>query len=423
MGKAGFKTIPIKKVHETIEEAFDEVLEIGETRGDLGFDIDGAVIKVNSLAARSALGSTSKFPRWAAAYKFPPEQKETKLRDIVVQVGRTGVLTPNAVFDPIRLAGTSVSRATLHNMDFIRERDIKIGDTIVVQKAGEIIPEVVKALPEKRSGEEIEFEMPAFCPICGAPVVQEDGEAAYRCTGGECPAQLARNVVHFASKGAMDIEGVGPALVDRLLEKSLISSAADLYYLKREDIVPLDKMGEKSADNLLSAIEKSKENDLSALIYALGIRNIGQKAGKDLAKRFKTLDNLIAASAEDIAAVENFAMISAESVKSFFAVEQNMDIVEKLRRAGVNFNSLEEDAGDKFAGMTFVLTGTLPTLKRDEAAKIIEQNGGKVAGSVSKKTSFVVVGADAGSKLAKAEALGIALLNEEDFLKMAGDGE
>lgn len=416
----GFKTIPIKKVFSTIEDAFDEVLAIGERRGELDFDIDGAVIKINSLSQRTLLGSTAKFPRWAAAYKYPPEQKETKLNAIVVQVGRTGVLTPNAEFDPIRLAGTTVSRATLHNLDFIREKDIKIGDTIVVQKAGDIIPEVVRVVKNNRTGKETDFEMPTVCPVCGAPVYREESEAAYRCSGGECPAQLARNVIHFASKGAMDIEGLGPRVVDALLDSNLISSAADLYTLKKEDIVPLEKMGEKSAENLINAIEKSKSNDLSRLIFALGIRNIGQKAGKELAKKFDSLDEIISATAEEISACEDFGAIMAESIKSFFAVPQNMDIVEKLRQAGVNFKSTEKSAGGIFSGKTFVLTGTLPTLTRSEATKIIEDNGGKTSSSVSKKTDFVLLGLDAGSKLEKALKLSVPTISEDEFLKMAG---
>lgn len=414
----GFKTIPITSVFTSIEDAFDEVLAIGERRGDLGFDIDGAVIKVNSFSQREALGSTAKFPRWAAAYKYPPEQKETKLNRIVIQVGRTGVLTPNAEFDSIRLAGTTVSRATLHNLDFIREKDIMVGDTIVVQKAGDIIPEVVRVVKEKRTGKETMFEMPRFCPVCSAPVYREESEAAYRCSGGECPAQLSRNVIHFASKGAMDIEGLGPAVVNMLLDNKLIASAADLYSLKKDDIIPLEKMGEKSAENLINAIEKSKENDLSRLIFALGIRNIGQKAGKELAKRFGSLDNIINASIDEISACEDFGLIMAESIKSFFAVEQNMDIVEKLRLAGVNFESKEKAQSSLFSGKTFVLTGTLPTLKRSEAAKLIEDNGGKTSSSVSKKTDYVLLGEDAGSKLDKAIQLGIPTISEEEFLAM-----
>lgn len=414
----GFKTIPVEKTFDSIEAAFDEVVKIGDRRGELDFDIDGAVIKINDFEQRKLLGSTAKFPRWAAAYKYPPEQKETRLNRITLQVGRTGVLTPNAEFDPIRLSGTTVSRATLHNLDFIRDKDIKIGDIIVVQKAGEIIPEVVGSLPEKRTGSEEAFHMPTHCPVCGAPVVREENEAAYRCTGGECPAQLARNVIHFASKGAMDIEGLGPAVVNMLLGKSLISSAADLYYLTREDIIPLEKMGEKSADNLINAIEKSKSNDLSNLIFALGIRNIGQKAAKELAKRFDSLDALMEASVEEIASVEDFGTIMAESVKSFFSVEQNIDIVEKLRAKGVNFTSLSKPQGGIFTGKTFVLTGTLPTLTRSEATRLIEDNGGKTSSSVSKKTDYVLLGEDAGSKKEKAEKLNIPVLSEEEFLNM-----
>ncbi len=419
----GFKTSPIKEVFNSIEEAFDEVIAIGERRGELGFDIDGAVIKVNSLAQRQLLGSTAKYPRWAAAYKYPPEQKATRLNRIVIQVGRTGVLTPNAEFDPIRLAGTTVSRATLHNLDFIRERDIKVGDTIIVQKAGDIIPEVVKVLFEKRTGEEENFEMPLTCPVCNAPVFREEGEAAYRCSGTACPAQLARNVIHFASKGAMDIEGLGPAVVHQLLDNNLIASAADLYTLKKEGIITLDKMGEKSADNLLNAIEKSKENDLSRLIFALGIRNIGQKAGKVLSKSFDSLDALMNASVEEIASCEDFGMIMAESIKHFFQIEQNVALVEKLRSAGVNFLSKEKPQGNLFAGKTFVLTGTLPTLSRSEASKLIEDNGGKTSSSVSKKTDYVLLGEDAGSKLEKALKLGITTISEEEFLAMLGGAE
>ncbi len=372
LAQLGFKTIPIKKVFNSIEEAFDEVLRIGESRGELGFDIDGAVIKVDSLAQREILGSTAKCPRWAAAYKFPAEKKETRLTDITVQVGRTGVLTPNAVLEPVRLAGTTVSRATLHNVDYIREKDIKIGDTVVVQKAGDIIPEVLYVVKEKRTGAEKDFVMPARCPVCGAETVREEGEAAVRCTGGECPAQLARNIIHYTSRDAMDIEGLGPAVVNRLLEENLIKSVADLYILKPEQLENLEKMGKKSAAKLVTAIERSKERDLANLIFALGIRHVGSRGGKQLARRFKTLDALMAAPAEEIAAVEDMGDITAASVKKFFAQEQNMDIVAGLRRAGVNFNSLEEEPpGGAFEGKTFVITGTLPTFKRSEAAAII----------------------------------------------------
>ncbi len=421
LAELGFKTIPIKRVFPTIEEAFEEVLRIGEERGELDFDIDGAVIKVNSLAQREALGSTAKCPRWAAAYKFPAERKETKLIDIAVQVGRTGVLTPNAVLEPVRLAGTTVSRATLHNIDFIREKDIMIGDTVVVQKAGDIIPEVLDVVREKRDGTERVFEMPDRCPVCGAAAVREEGEAAVRCTGGECPAQLARIIIHFAGRDAMDIEGLGPSLVNQLLDRELIHSSADLYSLKAEELENLDKMGKKSAANLIAAIERSKERDLSSLLFALGIRHVGSRGGRQLAMRFRTLDNLINASEEEIAAVEDMGWITAASVKNYFAQDQNMDIVEGLRRAGVNFDCLE-DASEEGAltGLTFVLTGTLPNLKRSDAAALIEKAGGKVSGSVSKKTSFVVAGEEAGSKLDKANALGIAVIDEAGLMRMLG---
>ncbi len=421
LAELGFKTIPIKTVFSTIEAAFAEVERIGGERGKLGFDIDGAVIKVNSLSQRDALGSTVKCPRWAVAYKYPAEKKETKLTDIIVQVGRTGVLTPNAVLEPVRLAGTTVSRATLHNIDYIREKDIKIGDTVLVQKAGDIIPEVLEVAKDKRTGAEREFHMPEHCPVCGAEAVREEGEAAVRCTGGECPAQLARNIVHFTSRDAMDIEGLGPALVSKLLEEKMVSSVADLYTLEAERLESLEKLGKKSASNLIAAIERSKDRDLANLVYALGIRHVGSKAGRQLALRFGTLDALIAAEIEDIAAVEDIGMITAESVKRFFAQAQNMDIVEKLRTAGVNFSCREEKKSGVFDGLTFVLTGTLPNLKRSDAAKIIEDNGGKVSGSVSKKTSCVVAGEEAGSKLDKANSLGIEVIDEAELLRRAGE--
>lgn len=421
--KLGFKTSPIRKVFSTIEEAFEEVLRIGESRGELDFDIDGAVIKVDSLAQREALGSTAKCPRWAVAYKFPAEKKETRLLDIVVQVGRTGVLTPNAVLAPVRLAGTTVARATLHNIDFIREKDIMIGDTVVVQKAGDIIPEVLDVVREKRDGSERVFEMPDRCPVCGAATVREEGEAAVRCTGGECPAQLARIIIHFAGRDAMDIEGLGPAVVNQLLDSSLIHSAADLYSLKTEQLEALERMGKKSAAKLVAAIERSKERDLANLIFALGIRHVGSRGGRQLARRFRTLDNLINAAEGDIAAVEDMGDITAASVRNYFAQPQNMDIVEGLRRAGVNFDCMEEAAGEGvFTGKTFVLTGTLPGLKRSDAAALIEKAGGKVSGSVSKKTDYVVAGEEAGSKLDKANALGIAVLTEAELLEMLGMG-
>ena len=414
----GFKTIPDTPVCTTIEDAFREVERIGEEREKLGFDIDGAVIKVNSLRQRELLGSTAKCPKWAVAYKYPPEIKETTLTDIVIQVGRTGVLTPNAVLESVRLAGTTVSRATLHNIDYIREKDIRIGDRVLVQKAGDIIPEVLSVVKEKRSGDEVVFEMPAVCPVCGAAVFREDGEAAVRCTGGECPAQLARNIIHFASRDAMDIEGLGPAVVHRLLDNGLIKSAADIYSLTTEQISPLEKMGEKSAENLILAINKSKENDLSRLIFALGIRHVGAANAKNIAMHFGTLDNLMSATEEEICVVEEIGVVIAKSVVNFFKQSQNMDIVEKLRNFGVNFNCNEKKSEGVFTGKVFVLTGTLPTLTRSEASKIITDNGGKVSSSVSKKTDFVLAGEEAGSKLDKANQLGIAVITEEELRNM-----
>lgn len=414
----GFKTIPVKNVFNNIEEAFSEVERIGENRANLDFDIDGAVIKVNSLRQREILGSTEKCPKWAVAYKYPPEEKETKLIDIVIQVGRTGVLTPNAVLESVRLAGTTVSRATLHNEDFIREKDIRIGDTVIVRKAGDIIPEVVGVVKEKRSGNEKEYEMPAVCPVCGAKVYREEGEAAIRCTSGECPAQLTRNIIHFASRDAMDIEGLGPAVVTKLLEEGLIKSSSDLYSLTTDDISALDKMGEKSADNLIKAIEKSKENDLSKLIFALGIRHVGSRNAKILASHFETLDVLMNANTEEIAAVNEIGTVIAESIVQFFSEPQNIDIVNKLREKGVNFECKEKSKGGIFEGKTFVLTGTLPNYTRSDAAKLIEDRGGKVSSSVSKKTDYVLLGSEAGSKLTKAQDLGVAIIDEEAFNSM-----
>ena len=411
----GFKTIPDTPVCDTIESAFDEVEKIGEEREKLGFDIDGAVIKVNSLRHREILGSTAKCPKWAVAYKYPPEVKETTLTDIVIQVGRTGVLTPNAVLESVRLAGTTVQRATLHNIDYIRDKDIRIGDRVLVQKAGDIIPEVLSVVKEKRTGTEKVFDMPLVCPVCGAEVVREEGEAAVRCTGGECPAQLARNIIHFASRDAMDIEGLGPAVVHRLLDNDLIKSAADIYNLKKEDLSNLEKMGEKSAQNLIDAIQKSKENDLSRLLFALGIRHVGAANAKNIAMHFSTLDNIMIASEEEICAVDEIGDVIARSIAGFFKQEQNLDIVENLRKYGVNFVCNETKKDGVFNGKVFVLTGTLPTLTRSEASKIITDNGGKVSSSVSKKTDFVLAGEEAGSKLDKANQLGITVITEEEF--------
>lgn len=414
----GFKVIPDFKKFSDIEDVIAEIGSVAERRGNLGFDIDGVVIKVNSFNHRNILGSTSKAPRWAAAYKFPPEEKKTKLTDIVLNVGRTGVLTPNAVLSPVRLAGTSVSKATLHNMDFIKERDIRIGDTVVVRKAGEIIPEVVGVDKTQRDGSEKEFFMPKTCPVCGALILREEDEAAYRCTGIECPAQLARNIIHFASKGAMDIEGLGPALVDSLIAAGLIKSEADLYYISAGDVAVLDRMGKKSAENLISAINKSKSNDLSKLITALGIRHVGENTSKLLAAEFISIDALAEAGESELSKIDDIGEIVAKSIVSFFAQEQTKHTIKRLKNAGVNTEARIVATGDKFSGMTFVLTGTLEKFKRSEAAALIESFGGKVTSSVSKKTSIVVAGEEAGSKLDKAEKLGIRIINEEEFSEL-----
>ncbi len=418
LASIGFKTIPETPVFNSIADAFSEIERIGEMRGELGFDIDGAVVKVNSLSQRERLGKTAKCPKWAVAYKYPPEVKETTLLDIVIQVARTGVLTPNAVLESVRLAGTTVSRATLHNIDYIREKDIRIGDKVLVQKAGDIIPEVLSVVEEKRSGKEILFQMPENCPVCGAKVYREEGEAAYRCMGSECGAQIARNIIHFASRDAMDIEGMGPAMVEKLLDNKIISSVADLYDINPADIETLEKMGKKSAENLVSSIQKSKENDLSKLIFALGIRHVGARNAQILAQHFKTLDNLIAADKDAISKVDEIGEIIAESIVCYFEQPENKEIVEKLRLHNLNFICKDVKKEGIFTGKTFVLTGTLPTMNRNEASKLITDNGGKVSSSVSKKTDYVLAGEEAGSKLDKANALGISVISEEEFVKM-----
>lgn len=415
----GFKMVPVRKSCKTIDEAIAEIEKIGSGEYNLGFEIDGAVIKVNELSYREKLGSTAKAPRWAIAYKYPPEQKETKLLDIEIQVGRTGVLTPNAVLTPVFIGGTTVGRATLHNIDFIRQKDMMIGDTVIIQKAGEIIPEVVSVVKEKRDGSERVFNMPKFCPVCGAKTVRYENEAAIRCSGNECPAQLQRNIEHFVSRDAMNIDGLGPAIIAQLLERKLISSTADLYYLKKEDVATLDKMGEKSAENLDEAIKKSKESDLSNLIFALGIRQVGQSAGKSLAKHFKTLDAFMAASEEELSAIDDIGPITAKNIVTYMSETQNLSNIQNLVGAGVNTVYKEEELTDeRFSGLTFVLTGTLPTYTRDQASAIIERFGGKVSGSVSKKTSYVLFGDEAGSKLTKAKDLGVTLITEEEFNEM-----
>ena len=416
----GFRVSPYYQMFSDIEDAVREIDRLGELRGELSFGIDGAVVKVNCLADRTRLGKTSKFPKWAAAYKYPPEQKETVLEDIVIQVGRTGVLTPNAVLSPVHLAGVTVSRATLHNQDFIRERDIRIGDTVVVQKAGDIIPEIVRVVSEKRPVGATEFVMPTVCPACGAPVLQEDGEAAVRCQNAHCPAQRIRHIIHFASRDAMDIDGLGAAIVEQLVAEELIADAADLYTLRSTEIAILPGLGEKSAQNLLEALEKSKENDLSKLLFALGIRHVGQKTAKVLAREFGSIDEIFSADFETLCGVPDVGAATAESIQNWFAQESSRALLDKIRAAGVNFTAKFVVEENRFGGKSFVLTGALTRFTREEASALIERLGGKTASSVSKKTAFVVVGEDAGSKLRKAQELGVPILSEAEFLAMVG---
>ena len=415
----GFNVIPVCNIARNGEEIEREIEKIGELRGDFSFDIDGAVVKVNSLLDREKLGNTSKTPRWAIAYKYPPEKKPTKIKDIVIQVGRTGVLTPTAELETVRLAGTNVARATLHNEDYIKEKDIRIGDTVLVQKAGDIIPEVVEVVLDKRTGDEKIFKMPEKCPVCGSDVERLENESAVRCTGIECPARLFRSIVHFASREAMDIEGLGPANVELLLNEGLINNIADIYYLKVTDIEKLDRMGKKSAENLIKAIEKSKSNSLDKLIFGLGIRHIGKKAGKLLAAKFSDIDEIASADATQFSDINDIGQKMGESIVKYFKSEQVRDTIEKLRAAGVNMKgSKKEIIDNRFEGMTFVLTGTLPTYTRQEAQEIIESFGGKASGSVSKKTTYVLAGEEAGSKLDKANSLGVTVIDEEEFKNM-----
>lgn len=415
----GFKVIPHDEVFKNITDAYKRVLEIGEERGELYFDIDGAVIKVNELAKREELGVTSKFPKWAIAYKFPAERQKTKVEDIVVQVGRTGALTPLAYLTPVRIAGSTVSRATLHNMDYIAEKDIRIGDTVVIQKAGDIIPAVTEVDYESRDGSERKFVMPEFCPECGAKVVREEGEAAYRCTGMSCPAQKLRHIIHFVSRNAMDIDGMGESIAEQMLDKKVISDAADLYYIKAESVEEMDKMGQKSAANLISAIEESKKNPLHRVINALGIRHIGEKNAKTLAKALKSMDAIIAADYDTLVSLDDFGGIMADSIIAFFKEEQNLEFIDRLKKAGVNMQETEENEEDaRFSGMTFVLTGTLENYTRGEAQDIIEKFGGKASSSVSKKTTYVLAGKEAGSKLEKANNLGVRVISESEFEEM-----
>ncbi len=414
--RLGFNTVPFYTPCKNFEDAKNEIKRIGEIRYTLPFDIDGAVIKVNNFNARDELGSTSKFPKWAVAYKYPPEEKQTKIVGIEVNVGRTGVLTPIANFEPVLVAGSVISRATLHNQDFITEKGICVGDTVTIRKAGDIIPEVV-AVVQHSIGASPYF-IPNVCPSCGAEVYREQGESAIRCTNPECPAQLTRILIHFCSKSAMDIDGMGDSVVELLIDEGLISNPADIYALRAIDIAGLSRMGKKSAENLINAIEESKKNDLSKLISAFGIRHIGEKAAKLLAEHFGTMDNLMSASVIDVLEIEGFGQIMAESVIEFFTKPETTDLIDRLRSYGVNMQSTKEKADDRFAGKTFVLTGTLPTYTRAEASVLIEKYGGKVSGSVSKKTAYVLAGEEAGSKLTKAQTLGVEIIDEEKFNEM-----
>ena len=415
----GFHIIDGIRRASSAGEIISAIEEIGAARDNLPYDIDGVVIKADSLAERKLLGENISTPKWAIAYKFPPEQKQTKLTDIIIQVGRTGVLTPNARLEPVRLAGTVVSRATLHNIDFIRERDIRIGDTVTLQKAGDIIPEIICVDKSKRNGSEVPYEMPTHCPSCGEPVIRDD-EAATRCTNASCPAQLERHITHFASRDAMNIDGMGPAVVRLLIASGLIHNVADIYPLSAGEIEGLDRMGKKSAENLIAAIERSKSAGLDKLIYALGIRQVGEKAARSLAEAFPDIELLFSASEEQISAIYDFGDISAHDIVNFFAHPQTRVLVDELKSRGVKTTYEVQKRGNIFEGMTFVLTGTLPTMKRDEASRLIEENGGKVSSSVSAKTSMVLAGEDAGSKLTKAQSLGVRIISEEELLSMLG---
>ena len=417
--KLGFNVVPVHEYCTSIEDAIEAINRIGENRDKLTFGIDGAVIKVDELDLREKLGVTAKTPRWAIAYKYPPEQKETILKDIICQVGRTGAITPMAILEPVRVAGSTISKTTLHNEDFVKEKDLKIGDTVIIQKAGDVIPEVVTVVKEKRTGNEKEFSMPKICPVCGAPAVREDGEAVTRCTGIECSAKALRSIVHFSSRVGMDIDGLGYSIIEQMIDNGLINGIADLYTLKLEDIASLKKNGKKFAQNLMESISVSKSNDIFKLITALGIRHVGSKLAKNLAKKYKSIDNLMNASLEELSMQNDVGEITAQSIYDFFKQDQTIDLINKLKRAGVNMISLEQESTDnRFEGMTFVLTGALEEFTRDQASEIIEKFGGKTSGSVSKKTTYVLAGEDAGSKLTKAQALGVTIISEAEFKEM-----
>lgn len=423
--KLGFSVSENYKICKSIDEVIEFIEYWTENRGSLKFDIDGMVVKVNNIEQRNEMGFTAKSPRWAIAYKFPAERKKSKILDIEVEVGRTGTITPTAILEPVRLAGTSVSRATLHNEDFIREKDIKLFDHVIVQKAGDIIPQIVEVVKEDRTGDEKDFVMPSVCPECGEPTVRLEGEAAVKCINISCPAQIRRGMIHFVSREAMDIDGMGESIITLFLKEGLIKDVSDIYYLKKEQIVPLERMGEKSADNLIKAIEKSKSNDLWRLINGLGIRFVGVKGAKILASNFSSLDEIMNADVERLQQLEEFGSIMSESVVKFFREEQNLAVIQKLKDAGVNTEAGEdksEGIPQLFEGMKIVLTGTLPTLKRNQAKEIIELRGGKATSSVSKSTTFVLAGEEAGSKLTKANDLGIKVIDEDMFLKLSEMG-
>ena len=412
----GFKTIPFYNKFNNIEDTLNEIKRIGDIRYTLPFDIDGAVIKTDDFSMREVIGSTAKFPKWALAYKYPPEEKITKLIDIEINVGRTGVLTPTAVFEPVLVAGSTISRATLHNQDFINEKGIRIGDTVIIRKAGDIIPEVVAVKEHEENT--VPYNMPSFCPSCNSPVHREEGEAAIRCDNPDCPAQLLRVLIHFCSRDAMNIEGFGDAVLETLLDKGIISKISDIYHIDYNKIAELDGMGKKSADNMQNAVENSKKNDLSKLIFAFGIRHIGQKASKLLSDHFLTMDNIISATKDQILNIEGFGEVMADSVVDFFSLDQTKEMIEDLKVSGLNMESQREIKDNRFEGMTFVLTGTLSTYGRKEAQEIIESYGGKASSSVSKKTTYVLAGEAAGSKLKKATDLGVTIITEEQFAEM-----
>lgn len=417
----GFNVLPFTTVTDNINEIENHISYIGSMRDGLSFDIDGAVIKADVLAEREELGEVGGRPKWAVAYKYPPEEKETKLLDIVIQVGRTGVLTPNAVLEPVKIAGSTVSRATLHNLNFIRERDIRVGDTVVIHKAGDIIPEVDRVVREKRPEETVIYEMPVVCPSCGEPVFHEENEADHRCTNGECPAQLLRTLEHFASKGAMNVDGMGPQIIELFYNNGLVKSIGDIYRLKKSDISKLDRMGEKSAENLVNSIEASKNAGLARVLYALGIRQVGEVAAVALAKKYRDIDRFFSLTKEELTEIDDIGEISADYIIDFFSREKTKDLIEELKSFGVvTVYEAEEQKGDILQGATFVLTGKLPTMSRDEAGSLIESYGGKISSSVSKKTDYVLAGDDAGSKLTKAQTLGIKIIDEQELKSMLG---